>query len=62
MHTNLFQDIESKGISGKTLSWIRESLHRRRQKVVINGQPSSWYDIKSGVPQGLGLGTIIINK
>ena len=44
--------IESYGISGETLSWIREFLHERRQKVVINGESSAWNDVNSDVPQG----------
>ena len=35
-HGRLMKKIESYGISGKTLSWIREFLHERRQKVMIN--------------------------
>ena len=41
-HGRLMKKIESYGISGETLSWIREFLHERRQKVVINGESSSW--------------------
>ena len=35
-HGCLMKKIESYRISGETLSWIREFLHERRQKVVIN--------------------------
>ena len=35
-HGRLMRKIESSGISGETLSWIREFLHEWRQKVVIN--------------------------
>ena len=53
------EKIESYGISGETLSWIREFLHERRQKVVIKGESSSWNDVNNGVPQGSVLGTIV---
>ena len=44
--------IESYRISGEPLSWIREFLHERRQKVVINGESSAWNDVNSDVHQG----------
>ena len=48
----LMKKIESYRISGEPLSWIREFLHERRQKVVINGESSAWNDVNSGVHQG----------
>ena len=39
------------GISGNLLSTLTNFLKLRKQRVVLNGQLSSWSNIKSGVPQ-----------
>ena len=53
------------GIRGKLLAWIENWLSGRKQRVVLNGQASSWGDICSGVVQGSCLGpalfTMFIN-
>ena len=37
-------------------AWIREWLHNRKQKVMLNGEHSKLQDVLSGVPQGSVLG------
>ena len=40
------------GIQGKLLNWIKSFLTNRRQRVLLNGSPSDWEAVVSGVPQG----------
>ena len=44
------------GIQGKLLTWIEKWLVGRKQRVVLNGEASSWGEICSGVVQGSCLG------
>ena len=51
-HEGLIFKLEQNGISGKLLRLIKGFLGNRKQCVVLNGQCSSWKDVKAGVPQG----------
>ena len=46
------------GISGNLLNVITDFLYQRKQRVVLNGQHSSWTNIEAGVPQGSILGPL----
>ena len=46
-------------IKGDTLTWIRNFLSGRPQRVVVNGKLSLWEEIMSGIPQGSVLGPIL---
>ena len=39
-------------ISGKALDWCRSYLSGREQRVVLNGQCSTWVPVPSGTPEG----------
>ena len=49
-HRRLLIKLESYGIKGNLLSWIKDFLIGRRQRVVVNGAPSSWAPVNSDIP------------
>ena len=51
-HKGLLFKLERIGISGNLLSLLNSFLSNRFQRVVINGQYSSWSPVLAGVSQG----------
>ena len=51
--------LESFGIQRKLLNLLEDYLYNRFQRVLLNGQGSSWLPIKAGVPQGSILGPLL---
>ena len=64
-HQRVLTKLYNLGIRGKLINWIKDFLHGREQRVVINNNYSDWTNVVSGIPQGSVLGptlfTIFIN-
>ena len=59
MAWGLIFKLKQNGISGNLLSTLTDFLKLRKQRVVLNGQLSSWSNIETGVPQGSILGPLL---
>lgn len=57
-HERLLLKLESFGICGKVLQWLRTFLTNRKQRVIVNHEESKWEPVSSGIPQGTVLGPI----
>ena len=52
-HQRLLRKLESYGINGRILGWVRDFLLNGRQRVLVNDKMSTWADILSGTPKAV---------
>ena len=58
-HQRLIRKLKSHGIGNSIINWIEHWLTDRRQRVVVDGEVSSWKSVLIGVPQGSVLEPIL---
>ena len=50
-HQRLILKLKSHGMGNSIINWIEQWLTDRKQRVVVDGEVSSWKSVLSGVPQ-----------
>ena len=58
-HKGLLFKLKQNVINGHLLRILENFLNKRKQRVVLNGQTSSWSDVLAGVPQGSILSSLL---
>ena len=58
-HSGLLFKVQAYGVEGQLLAILKNYLHNRKQRVVLNGQTSDWRKINCGVRQESVLGPLL---
>ena len=58
-HQRLILKLKSHCLGNSIINWIEKWLTNRRQRVVVDGEVSSWKLVLSGLPQGSVIGPIL---
>ena len=51
-HQRLLLKLKSHGMGNSIINWIEQWLNDRRQRVVVDGEVTSWKPVLCCVPQG----------
>ena len=51
--------LKQNGVAGDLLGSLTNFLKERKQRVILNGQHSTWANVEAGVPQGSILGPLL---
>ena len=58
-HKGINYKLKQNGVAGNLLNTLADFLKDRKQRVVLNGQNSTWVNVEAGVPQGSNLGPLL---
>ena len=59
-HKGLIYKLKQIGVAGTLLNTLADFLKYRKQRVVLNGQNSTWVNVEAGVPEGSIFGPLLI--